>query len=106
MLPSKDDCNRSLGGVMEEIVEFQEAFDGGDLAGAADAIADGIYFFLGLAHRMGLPFDDIWSMVQNANMHKLIGATHRGYPDDAAKPEGWEDPKIPIAQLLRLKRTS
>jgi predicted HAD superfamily Cof-like phosphohydrolase len=86
--------------VNEELAEFKDARLSGDLAGMADALADAIYFLLGFAAKMGLPFDEIWDIVHEANMQKVAGKTKRGMPNDAAKPPDWKDPKDKIKELL------
>lgn len=87
--------------LQEEKDEIFEAYMLGDIAGVADGLADLIFYAYGMAHRMGLPFDDIWTVVVAANMMKVKGVTKRGYQDDAAKPEGWKDPIGVIQRLIR-----
>ncbi len=59
-----------VGFIAEELAEFCVAHSRKDMAGCADALADLVYVFLGTAHYMGVPFDDIWAEVQRANMEK------------------------------------
>jgi len=99
-LLSKKDAMYLVGCVCEELDEFMDAQAEGDIAGVADALADAIYFMMGFAARMGLPFNKVCSLVHDANMQKVIGMTHRGNPADAAKPDGWQDPKLKIKELL------
>lgn len=86
----------------EELYELNTGLMTGDIVEAADAIVDLIYFAYGLGFQMGLPMDMLFSIVHEANMRKVKGMTKRGNPDDAAKPEGWRDPKEEIRELLGL----
>lgn len=82
----------------EELLEFEQSWDNGDITGMADALADLVYVALGTAHMMGIPFDAIWAEVQRANMTKerSTGAddprSKRGSALDVVKPEGWTAP--------------
>ncbi len=88
----------------EEIQEFLEAHQDRNLVKMADALADLVYFALGAAYLMGLPFDEIFREVHTANMTKVRGLSHRGYNGsmgDASKPTGWQPPEEAIARILR-----
>lgn len=87
----------------EELTEFCEAYSSGDLVGVSDALADLVYVALGTAYRMGLPFDQIWCAVQEANMRKVSGPTKRGNKVDACKPAGWVGPEAAIARAIQRK---
>lgn len=87
----------------EEMDEFGEAGIKGNIVGVADALADIVYVALGTAWQMGLPFQDIWNVVHNANMKKVRGVTKRGNKNDAAKPPGWQSPEPAIAAILLRK---
>ena len=91
---------RELHCLSEELLELSTAMMQDDVVGAADAIADLIYFAYGLAYQMGLPMDEIFGAVHEANMAKQKGKTKRGHEDDAAKPVDWVDPKITITRIL------
>lgn len=67
--------------------------DSQDIAGQADALVDLVYFALGTAVMMGLPFRALWDDVQRANMAKVRGVTQRGHKVDVKKPEGWVGPQ-------------
>ena len=87
--------------IMEELSEMLKAHETGDLVGAADAVTDLVYVVLGCAHHMGLPFEQIFDVVHEANMQKLAGSTRRGgLGQDAMKPEGWVSPEKQIEELL------
>lgn len=85
----------------EELGELLEGFMANNGVEVADALVDLIYFAYGAGYKLGLPMPEIWDLVHAANMKKVPGITHRGVPGDAAKPPGWEDPKIAIGILLR-----
>lgn len=86
--------------LFEEIRELLMAEGQVDLPKMADAIVDTIYVLLGTAHYMGLPFDQLWKAVHEANMKKrpwkkgdLIKPRNtQGF--EVTKPLGWEPPDI------------
>lgn len=84
--------------VIEEVAELGAALDDGDIASAADAVADAIYVLCGLAVRLGVPLDDVWREVHAANMRKVRGPGKRG-DIDVVKPPGWQPPDV--AGILR-----
>ena len=76
----------------EEVAEFLVAED---IYEQADAMIDLIYFALGTMVEMGLEPDELFDIVQKANMAKLWpdGKPHYNPKDNKVlKPEGWEDP--------------
>lgn len=77
----------------EELDEFIEACSEQDLAAQADALVDLVYFALGTAVMMGLPWQELWDDVQRANMAKVRGISHRGHKVDCVKPPGWVPPQ-------------
>ena len=87
--------------LQEELYELASAIQQDDVVDAADAVIDLIYFAYGLGFKMGLPMDELFDVVHQANMTKVRGKTKRGHDDDAAKPEGWVDPRTRIAEILR-----
>jgi predicted HAD superfamily Cof-like phosphohydrolase len=94
--------------MMEELSEFMRACEDHHLVDATDAIVDLVYVALGCAHAMGVPFDEVFEAVHNANMQKKpADAEHRsvrGSQYDVVKPEGWEAPEKTIeAILLRIR---
>ena len=83
----------------EELEEFHNAHQHGDLAGAADALIDLVYVAMGTAVMMGLPWQALWAEVQRANMSKVRAAadgsnSKRGTALDVVKPAGWVGPDI------------
>jgi predicted HAD superfamily Cof-like phosphohydrolase len=79
--------------MQEELDEFTDSAHIQDLAGQADALVDLVYFALGTANMLGLPWQALWEDVHRANMAKVPGVTKRGHLVDCVKPEGWEGPK-------------
>lgn len=85
------------GFLKEELDEFQEAWECGDMAGLADALIDLVYVALGTAHLFGIPWQPLWDEVQRANMSKERGTastSKRNSEYDVIKPEGWTPPDI------------
>ena len=84
----------------EELVEYADAVQEGDLPKAADSLIDLVYVAMGTAVMMGIPWQLLWEAVQNANMQKVRceskddSRSTRGHAFDVVKPEGWEPPKI------------
>ncbi len=76
----------------ENGVALEESGRAQDLAGQADALVDLVYFALGTAVMMGLPWQELWDDVQRANMAKERGVSHRGHKVDCIKPPGWQPP--------------
>lgn len=86
--------NERIAQMQEELDEFTNAVDNDDIAEQADALVDLVYFALGTAAHMGLPWQALWDDVQRANMSKAPGVKpERGFLVDCIKPEGWEGPK-------------
>ena len=69
----------------------------------ADAMIDLIYFALGTLVEMGLEADELFDIVQKANMAKLWpdGKPHYNPKDGKViKPDGWEDPAPKIKAYI------
>ncbi len=84
----------------EEVAEFLVAKD---IYEQADAMIDLIYFALGTMVEMGLEADELFDIVQSANMAKLFpdGKPHYNPKDGKViKPEGWEDPTPKIKAYI------
>lgn len=105
-LLERDEYNFRVKFLQEELDEFRDAHERGDLAGAFDSLLDIVYVAFGTSAMMGLPWHAGWNEVQRANMEKMsaadlclllgksleeIGARH---PTDVRKPEGWTPPNI------------
>jgi predicted HAD superfamily Cof-like phosphohydrolase len=86
--------------MQEEVAEFLVAED---IYEQADAMIDLMYFALGTMVEMGLEADELFSIVQQANMAKLWpdGKPHYNPKDGKViKPEGWEDPAPKIKAYI------
>lgn len=60
---------------------------------AADGAIDGIYVLVFFLNQMGLPGQDLWNIVQEANMAKFPdGVAIRNEFGKVQKPEGWKSP--------------
>jgi len=109
LLPSEELFEFRKGFMHEELTEFEEAHERGDLVEAADALIDLVYVAMGTAHMMGLPWDELWNDVQRANMEKVraqaADESKRGTAFDVVKPPGWNPPQgaAIIARALRLE---
>lgn len=86
----------------EEIDEFLEAVEDGDLVEQADAMIDVIYFALGTLVEMGIKPDDLFRVVQKANMDKLWedGKPHYNEEGKTIKPKSWKDPHDELKRLI------
>lgn len=92
---NKDAVEASLNHLEEEFIELYESFSTGDLVDILDAIVDMVYVLLGLAVRLGLPFDQAWKIVHASNMQKVRGEGRRG-KIDVIKPDGWSPPNLRV----------
>lgn len=81
--------------MLEELREFSEAKT---LEDQADSLVDLVYFALGTAVMMGLPWEKLFDEVHRANMEKERVASSaeskRLNKLDVKKPEGWQAPDI------------
>lgn len=82
----------------EEVAEFEVAMAMGNTVEAFDALIDLVYFALGTAHIMNLPFEEGWKRVHEANMKKERAKrpsdSKRGSGYDVVKPAGWNAPVL------------
>ena len=81
--------------LQEELKEFNDAADAGDVLEAADALIDLVYFALGRLVEMGVPATAVMDEVQRANMDKERGELSKrpgSMGHDAVKPTGWQAP--------------
>ena len=99
--------------LQEELKEFNEAADAGDVLEAADALIDLVYFALGRLVEMGVPATAVMDEVQRANMDKERGELSKrpgSMGHDAIKPAGWQAPDhawllgFTLADLADLRR--
>lgn len=87
----------------EEIDEFIEAVEKGDIVEQADAMIDEIYFALGTLVEMGIKPDKLFDIVQRANMSKLWedGKPHYNQEGKTIKPPTWRDPHNEIERAIK-----
>ena len=82
--------------MQEELDEFRDDHDAGNMKGAADALVDLAYVLYGTVLMMGLPWQQLWDEVQRKNMEKQrvanAGESKRGTQLDVIKPQGWTPP--------------
>jgi predicted HAD superfamily Cof-like phosphohydrolase len=92
--------------MQEELDEIRAACLTGDLEQYFDGIIDLVYVALGAAYLAGLPFDEGFKRVHEANMKKVRAVTaedsKRGSTYDIVKPAGWEAPVLD--DLLRKEK--
>ena len=71
-----------------------EAVKQEDIVEEADAMIDVIYFALGTLVEMGIRPDELFEIVQRANMSKLWedGKPHYNAEGKTVKPSTWRDP--------------
>ena len=67
-----------------------------NFAEVADGIADTIYVLCKLARELGVPLDDVWIAVHEANMAKIgpDGKVTRREDGKILKPEGWQKANV------------
>jgi|SanBayMetagenome_1026888.scaffolds.fasta_scaffold120683_2 predicted HAD superfamily Cof-like phosphohydrolase len=92
--------------LQEELNEIRAACLTGDLEQYFDGIIDLVYVALGAAYLAGLPFDEGFKRVHEANMKKVRAVTaedsKRGSTYDIVKPAGWQAPSLD--DLLRKEK--
>jgi predicted HAD superfamily Cof-like phosphohydrolase len=90
-------CAR-VGMLVEELSEFHKAVAAGNLPDQADALVDLVYFALGTALALGLPWQQLFDAVHDANMRKEplieVETDKRGVRRSVKKPDGWEPPNL------------
>lgn len=86
--------------MLEEVNEFLEA--NGDMVEQADAMIDLIYFALGTLVEMGIKPDELFAIVQHANMSKLWpdGKPHFRADGKTIKPSTWVDPHPALEKCI------
>ncbi len=98
--PSREILDYRLKFLKEEVTEFEDAIDKGNLAEALDAIADIAYVAFGTAHYFNAPFRQLWEEIHRANMER-VKCTRENCPPDkqyradmVIKPPDWRPPQI------------
>jgi hypothetical protein len=86
---------------IEEIEEWRDSHDSGNLVGCLDAMIDEVYVSIGTLVMHGfseVEIKDAWNRVHEANMKKVrVSVKHhsgRGSKYDVVKPAGWVKPDL------------
>lgn len=92
--------------MQEELDEIRASAINGDLEEYFDGLIDLVYVALGAAYLSGLPFDEGFRRVHEANMKKVRALSpqdsKRGSTYDIVKPPGWTAPEL--ADLVRKEK--
>lgn len=92
--------------MQEELDEIRAACLTGDLEQYFDGLIDLVYVTLGAAYLAGLPFNEGFRRVHEANMKKIRAMkpedSKRGSTYDIVKPAGWQAPSLD--DLLRKEK--
>lgn len=109
-LLSPEDSSYFARFILEELSEYMRAVEEGVIVDAADAIVDMVYVALGCAHAMGLPFDELFDVVHQANMAKVPASNAqrsiRGNAHDVVKPIGWCPPEAEMLAIIKTKQSN
>lgn len=106
-LPSMELALKRVKWTQEELEEFIEAVEAGDLVSAYDAVIDAAYFVIGTADVLGMDLEYGFDVVHASNMAKLgpDGKAIYGHDGKVVKPEGWEPPEPKLMVLVdQMKR--
>lgn len=97
-----DRAQKRYNWMKEEIDEFLEAVKEKDLVEQADAMIDVMYFALGTLVEMGIRPDELFEIVQKANMSKLWedGKPHYNAEGKTIKPASWKDPHDDLGRAI------
>jgi predicted HAD superfamily Cof-like phosphohydrolase len=97
-VPSEDRVNLRIELIDEEINrELIPAMREGNLALIADAMIDSIYVIVGAGIEFGIPMEQVWNAVQDANMakrHPETGMVITRVDGKILKPAGWKPPDV------------
>lgn len=88
--------------MLEELHETLRAYRKGNLPAFADGLADLLYMVYGTAAEAGIPIDEVFAEVHDANMRKIRAVdtnNARGSTSDIVKPEGWQP--ADVGEVLR-----
>lgn len=85
--------------IQEEIEELSQAEN---IYEQVDATIDILYYLLGIVVEMGIPVDELFQIVHDANMKKLeMGEIKKREVDSKIeKPNGWIHPDVEIRKVL------
>ena len=88
--------------MIEEINEFSSSTS---IEAQADAIVDIIYYALGVLVEMGVDGNEVFNIVHQANIRKLLdnGQTITDKEGKILKPNGWKSPIEEIRNIINKK---
>lgn len=79
----------------EEMKEYEQAEHNNDLNNLAVELADIIYIACGTAVSYGIPLDEVFNAIHQANMNKLVdGKVIRREDGKIKKPDSWQPADI------------
>lgn len=102
-------CGQTVGGknkeqfelykklIGEEVNEFYEACDKGNVPEMFDALIDIMVVAIGAGHSAGFPMEDGWDAVQISNLRKInpeTGRVEKREDGKILKPIGWRGPNL------------
>lgn len=97
-IPAPARCELRFNLLQEELNEFKEAYEAGDLVEVADALVDLQYILFGSVLEFGLQdkFAELFEEVQRSNMSKLDDNGQPIYREDGKvlKSENWSPPSL------------
>jgi len=97
-IPAPERCELRHKLLAEELQEFKEAYEAGDLVEVADALVDLQYILFGSVLEFGLQekFVALFDEVQRSNMSKLDDNGQPIYREDGKvlKSKNWSPPKL------------
>jgi predicted HAD superfamily Cof-like phosphohydrolase len=84
--------------IQEELDELENAYIDQDFEQVADALVDIVYVAMGTAHMHNLPWEELWTEVQQTNLAKQralsLKDSKRMSIFDVVKPKNWKAPRI------------
>lgn len=93
--PSMKERSLRMGLMMEEMREYNQAEHNTDITNLAVELADIIYIACGTAVSYGIPLDEVFNAIHEANMSKLVdGKVLKNERGKVIKPEGWKPADI------------
>jgi predicted HAD superfamily Cof-like phosphohydrolase len=93
--PSYEERELRMKLMKEEVNEYNKAEENNDINNMAVELADIIYIACGTAVSYGIPLDDVFNAIHQANMNKLVdGKVLRREDGKIKKPEGWQPADI------------
>lgn len=84
--------------IVEEYEELMEAMDKEDLPKIAKECADLVYVLMGAMSAYGIPFDDVWKLVQDNNMKKI--KLPKNEIGKIIKPKDWKNADDDVKTLI------